>query len=252
MRTLCVNERARAIWRLFHYPDQPNFPPRYNVAPTQAVPIVRLLEGKGNSRWCAGLIPSWVKDPRTFPLLINARAESVLEKPAFRNAMRRRRCLIPADGFYEWIEEGGRKRPYFVRPKSGEPIAYAGIWETWTGPNGEEVETAAIITTQANVTCAAIHDRMPAIIAPEAFDMWLDCDNVDAKTAETLITPRPKDCSKCTKSHAQSTALPMTRLRCLSLRVKRRMCQSSNRSLRRNQNAKTPRRARCFKELSPD
>ena len=109
-----------AIRALFGYREQPNFPPRYNVAPTQPIPIVRLDGGKRSfalMRW--GLLPSWVKDPKTFPLLINARGESVLEKPAFRNAMRRRRCLIPTDGFYEWHagQAGGPKRPYFVRPK---------------------------------------------------------------------------------------------------------------------------------------
>jgi putative SOS response-associated peptidase YedK len=140
-------------------------------------------------RW--GLIPSWVKDPRSFSLLINARGESVIDKPAFRAAMRRRRCLFPADGFYEWKEEGGRKRAYFIRSKSRTPMAFAGLWETWSGPNGEEQETAAIVTTTANQTCAAIHDRMPAIIAPEAFDMWLDCGKVDAKVAEALIVPAP-------------------------------------------------------------
>jgi putative SOS response-associated peptidase YedK len=181
-----------AIRALFGYTEQPNFPPRYNVAPTQAVPIVRLAEGKRQFalvRW--GLIPSWVKDPWTFSLLINARGESVIDKPAFRAAMRRRRCLFPADGFYEWKEEGGRKRAYFIRMKSRTPMAFAGLWETWSGPNGEEQETAAIVTTTANQTCAAIHDRMPAIIAPEAFDMWLDSGKVDAKVAEALIAPAP-------------------------------------------------------------
>src|SRR6204780_1307890 len=150
-----------AIRALFGYGEQPNFPPRYNVAPTQPIPIVRLHDGKRSfalMRW--GLIPSWVKDPKTFPLLINARGESVLDKPAFRNAMRRRRCLIPADGFYDW-RAGEPKHPYFVRLKSGGPVAFAGLWETWTGPNGEEVDTAAIVTTRANRTLAAIHERMP-------------------------------------------------------------------------------------------
>jgi putative SOS response-associated peptidase YedK len=188
-----ITSAPEAIRRMFGYVDRPNFPPRYNVAPRQAVPIVRLAEGKRQFalvRW--GLIPSWVKDPRTFSLLINARGESVDDKPAFRAAMRRRRCLFPADGFYEWKEVDGRKRAYFVRPKLGGPIAFAGLWESWTGPNGEEQDTAAIVTTKANQTCAAIHDRMPAIIAPEAFDMWLDCGNVDAKIAEALIAPAPE------------------------------------------------------------
>src|SRR5712691_1482180 len=168
-----ITSSPEAIRRLFRYREQPNFPPRYNVAPTQPIPIVRLNEGEREFalvRW--GLLPSWVKDPRTFTLLINARGESVTDKPAFRNAMKRRRCLVPADGFYEWKDEGGRKRPYAVRPKDGGPIAFAGLWETWIGPNGEEMETAAIVTCVANRSLGAIHARMPVVVPPEAFDFW--------------------------------------------------------------------------------
>lgn len=193
-----ITSSPEAFRRLFGYAEQPNFPPRYNVAPTQAVPIVRLSERKRQFalvRW--GLIPSWVKDPRTFSLLINARGESVVDKPAFRAAMRRRRCLFLTDGFYEWKEESGQKRPqkrpYVARPKSGGPMAFAGLWETWTGPNGEEQESAAIVTTQANRTCSAIHHRMPVIIEPAGFDFWLDCANVDAKTAAAMIAPARED-----------------------------------------------------------
>jgi putative SOS response-associated peptidase YedK len=195
-----------AIRKLFGYGEQPNFPPRYNVAPTQPIPIVRLDDGKrafALMRW--GMLPSWVKDPKTFPLLINARGESVLEKPAFRNAMRRRRCLIPTDGFYEWqagvqvgvnagAKANGPKRPYFIRANrdaagQAPPLAFAGLWETWTGPNGEELDTAAIITTTANRTLSALHDRMPVFIQPDAFAMWLDCANVEAEVAAALIRP---------------------------------------------------------------
>lgn len=185
-----ITSAPEAIRRLFGYPEQPNFPPRYNVAPTQPVPIVRQVEGKRQFalvRW--GLIPSWVKDPKTFTLLINARGESLNEKPAFRAALRRRRCLFPADGFYEWRRDGERKTPYYVRLRSGGPMAFAGLWETWTGPNGEEVETAAIVTTQANRALAFIHERMPVIVAPDAFDFWLDSAKVDGETAAALITP---------------------------------------------------------------
>ena len=186
-----VTTAPEAMRALFRYLEQPNFPPRYNVAPTQPVAIVRMVEGKREFalvRW--GLIPAWVKDPRGFSLLINARGESVLDKPAFRNAMKRRRCLFPADGFYEWKREGDRKHPYFVRLKSGQPMAFAGLWETWSGPNGEELETAAIVTTAASRSIAHIHDRMPVIVAPEAFDFWLD-PNVDAQTAAAVIAPAP-------------------------------------------------------------
>jgi putative SOS response-associated peptidase YedK len=185
-----ITSAPEAIRALFRYDERPNFPPRYNVAPTQPIPIVRLVDGKRQFalvRW--GLIPAWAKDPKTFSLLINARGESAIDKPAFRNAMKRRRCLIPADGFYEWTQIGDRKRPYFVRPKADGPMAFAGLFETWTGPNGEEQDTAAIVTTTANRTLSAIHDRMPVIVPPDAFDLWLDCGNVDAMTASALIAP---------------------------------------------------------------
>ncbi|HZT27838.1 MAG TPA: SOS response-associated peptidase [Pseudolabrys sp.] len=178
---------------LFRYREQPNFPPRYNVAPTQPIPIVRLDRGERQFalvRW--GLLPSWAKDPAAFALLINARGESVLEKPAFAAAMKYRRCLVPADGFYEWAMTGAHKQPYFVRAVSGGPIAFAGLWECWIGPNGEELETAAIVTTRANRTLAPIHERMPVIIPAEAFDLWLDCAKVDAQTAAALIVPAPE------------------------------------------------------------
>src|SRR6478672_10310269 len=185
-----VTSAPEAIRALFGYPEQPNFPPRYNVAPIQPIAIVRLMDGKRQFalvRW--GLLPSWVKDPKDFTLVINARGESVMDKPAFSAAMKRRRCLVPADGFYEWKAIGGVKQPHYVRAKSGTPLAFAGLWETWTGPNGEEMETAAIVTTRANRTLADIHERMPVVVPPEAFNMWLDCTNVDAETAGALIAP---------------------------------------------------------------
>jgi putative SOS response-associated peptidase YedK len=181
-----------AFRRLFGYREQPSFPPRYNVAPTQPAPIVRMAEGARQFalvRW--GLIPPWVDDPRAFTLIVNARAESVNDKPAFRNAMRRRRCLFPADGFYEWKDDAGRKGAFCVRPKDRAPIAFAGLWETWMGPHGEELETAAIVTTAANRDLAALHPRMPVIIPAEAFDLWLDCTSVDAMTATSLLDAAP-------------------------------------------------------------
>jgi putative SOS response-associated peptidase YedK len=189
-----VTSSPEAIRALFRYQELPNFPPRFNIAPSQPIPIVRLQDGQRQFalvRW--GLLPSWVKDPKTFTLLINARGETAADKPAFRAAMRRRRCLVPADGFYEWKAVGGRKQPFFVRAKAGGPIAFAGLWETWTGPNGEEVETAAIVTTRANRMLAPIHDRMPVIVPPDAFDLWLDTTAVDPHTAATLIQPAPED-----------------------------------------------------------
>ena len=189
----CITSAPEAIRALFRYREQPNFPARHNVAPTQPVPIVRMVEGHRQfalMRW--GLIPSWVKDPKAFTLLINARGESVNDKPAFRSAMKRRRCLFTANGFYEWKPIGNSKRPYFVRPVTGGPIAFAGLWETWTGPNGEEMDTAAIVTTAANREMATVHHRAPAIVPPEQFDFWLDCANVDEKMAAELIGPAPE------------------------------------------------------------
>lgn len=185
-----VTSAPEAIRALFGYPEQPNFPPRYNVAPTQPIAIVRLMDGKRQFalvRW--GLLPSWVKDPKDFTLVINARGESVMDKPAFSAAMKRRRCLVPADGFYEWKAIGGAKQPHYVRAKSDTPLAFAGLWETWTGPNGEELDTAAIVTTDANRTLAPIHPRMPVFVQPEDFDSWLDCDAVPAEAAAALIKP---------------------------------------------------------------
>jgi putative SOS response-associated peptidase YedK len=137
-------------------------------------------------------MPAWVKDPKAFTLLINARAESVNDKPAFQNAMKRRRCLLPADGFYEWKPHGNSRRPYLARPATGGPIAFAGLWETWIGPNGEELDTAAIVTTQANAAMATVHHRAPVIVPPEQFGRWLDCVNVDEKMAADLLAPAPE------------------------------------------------------------
>jgi putative SOS response-associated peptidase YedK len=187
-----ITSAPEAIRALFRYGETPHFPPRYNIAPTQPIPVVRLIDGKRGfalMRW--GLVPAWVKDPAAFSLLINARGETVCEKPAFRNAMKYRRCLIPADGFYEWQAGGRGKQPFYIRVQDGAPLAFAGLWETWTGPNGEELDTAAIVTTHANATLSPLHDRMPVIVPPEAFDLWLDCTHVDACTAVALIAPAP-------------------------------------------------------------
>jgi putative SOS response-associated peptidase YedK len=189
-----ITSAPEALRRLLAYKEQPNFPPRHNIAPTQPVPVVRLEQGERHFalvRW--GLIPSWVKDPKQFALLINARLEGLVEKPSFRAAMKRRRCLIPADGFYEWKKDGKTKQPYFIRAKSREPFAFAGLWETWTDRDGGEIETAAIVTCAANETLAPVHDRMPVIVQPEHFDAWLDCDKIDAKQAAALAGPAPEN-----------------------------------------------------------
>jgi putative SOS response-associated peptidase YedK len=185
------------VRNLFGYGGHPNFPARYNIAPTQPIAVVRLVNGKRQfalMRW--GLLPSWVKDPKALSLIFNARGEGVTDRPAFRAAVRRRRCLIPANGFYEWKEGATRKQPYFIRAKSGSPLAFAGLWETWAGPNGEELDTAAIVTTAASSAVSALHDRMPVIIPPEAFGLWLGEGEVegaaDLSVAMALIRPAPE------------------------------------------------------------
>lgn len=185
-----ITSPPAALRRIFGYVEQPNFPPRFNVAPTQPIPVVIIENGARHfrlMRW--GLLPAWVKDPRKFTLLINARSETVLEKAAFRNAIRRRRCLVPADGYYEWQAVDGRKQPYFVHRAGGEPIGLAAVAETWVGPNGEELDTVAIITAAASADLAVLHDRVPVTILPSDFERWLDCRNDDVEAAVALMVP---------------------------------------------------------------
>src|SRR5262249_44616895 len=188
-----ITSAPEAIRKLFRYLEDPEFPPRYNIAPTQPVPIVR-VSASGRSfalvRW--GLVPSWVKDPRNFTLLINARGETVNEKPAFQNAMLRRRCLVPADCFSEGRVGRSGRAPLFVLPRGGGGRTGSAGWgEPWMAPDGEGSETAGIRTTKANCVLARIHDRMPVTVAPEAFELWLDVARVDAATAAALIVPAP-------------------------------------------------------------
>jgi putative SOS response-associated peptidase YedK len=185
-----------AVRAFFDYVERPNFPPRYNIAPTQPIPIVCARERTGGAerhfrlaRW--GLLPGFVKDPKDFPLLINARAEAIAQKPSFRAAMKRRRCLVIADGFYEWrrVSEKGPKQPYLIRRVNGEPMGLAGLYETWSDPSGGEIDTACIITTAANHLMSYVHDRMPAVLPREAFSPWLDTDGVDAPAAAAMLRP---------------------------------------------------------------
>lgn len=175
------------------------FPPRYNIAPTQ--PVLTVIAGPprpdGSNRpdrrallvrW--GLVPSWAKNPNDLPLLFNARSETADEKASFRAAMRHRRALVPASGFYEWRREGKkRSQPYWVRPRAGGVIAFAGLVETWLEPGGSEIDTGAILTTSANADLAAIHERMPVVIMPEDFSRWLDCINNEPRDVARLLRP---------------------------------------------------------------
>jgi len=177
--------------------------PRFNIAPTSEVLVVRAAPDGGPApalvRW--GLLPRWAKDPKLAAKLNNARGETVAEKPSFRDAYRRRRCLVPANGFYEWQRTESRKQPYYVRPAQAELFAFAGLWERWEGPDGA-LETCAIITTEANAPMQAIHDRMPVILAPQDYARWLDC-RAHADVAD-LLTPCP---AEAIRLHAVSTAV---------------------------------------------
>lgn len=162
---------------LFELEHVPNLEPRYNIAPTQPVAVVRLdREGRRREftlmRW--GLIPSWAKDIGIGNRLINARAETLTEKPAFRTAFRRRRCLIPADGFYEWQKQATRKQPYFIGLPDRRPFAFAGLWEHWEGADGSVLDSCTIITTAANERVRVLHDRMPVILERADFADWLN------------------------------------------------------------------------------
>jgi putative SOS response-associated peptidase YedK len=182
-----ITSAPEAIRQLFGYFEQPNFPPRYNISPTQPIPVVMGESGRHFRLMRWGFWPAWVKDPRKFTLLINARAETVREKAAFKNAIRRRRCLIPADGYYEWHSFEGIKRPYFIHHRDGRPIGFAGLAETWIGPNGEEVETVAIVTAPASADLAVLHHRVPVTINADDFERWLDCRADEAHTVTPLM-----------------------------------------------------------------
>jgi putative SOS response-associated peptidase YedK len=148
--------------------------PRYNIAPSQPVAVIANNDPRRIVFFRWGLVPSWAQDPSIGSRLINARAETLAQKLAFRAAYRSRRCLVLADGFYEWRKEGGRKQPFYVRLRSGKPFAFAGLWESWRSPQDETLLSCAIITTDANELLSPIHDRMPVILDPAAYDLWLD------------------------------------------------------------------------------
>jgi putative SOS response-associated peptidase YedK len=184
-----------AVRAYFGYSDTPNFPARLNIAPTQPIPVV-CLDREGSRRlkqmrW--GLLPSFVKDPKKFPTLINARSEEALTKPTFRNAMKWQRCLIPADGFYEWTGPKGKRRPFLLRPRIPRLIAFAGIWERWRDAKGEATDTVAILTCPSNATIMRLHDRMPVVLAREAFEAWLDVKGTAPEPASKLLSPAPDD-----------------------------------------------------------
>jgi putative SOS response-associated peptidase YedK len=168
-------------------------PPNYNVAPTQSVATVLQESGERRLellRW--GLIPSWADDPQIGSRMINARAETAPEKPSFRRAFRERRCLIPADGFYEWKRTNGAKQPYYIHMKEGRPFAFAGLWEGWQDDGGPEIRSCTILTTRPNALAHSIHDRMPVILPTASYDAWLDPE-AEKEELLALLEPYPED-----------------------------------------------------------
>lgn len=188
---------GRDLAERFGLEEEPVLAPRYNIAPTQMVAIIR-LENETRRRllnfakW--GLIPFWSKDPSIGSRLINARAESAAEKPAFRAAFKSRRCLVPADGYYEWKKtKGGQKQPYLARNADGSILAFAGLWEKWKSPEGEIIESCTVLTTDANDLTQPIHDRMPVILHPKDYGLWLAPEIKDPASLKPLLQPYPSE-----------------------------------------------------------
>jgi putative SOS response-associated peptidase YedK len=183
---------------------EPELTPRFNIAPTSQVAVVRQV-GKARElssvRW--GIVPTWSKDPKAGPPLINARGKTVATKPAFRSAFKKRRCLIPADGFYEWKKVGNPKvkQPYYIRLAKDQPFAFAGLWDFWRGGDGELLESATIVTCKPNSLMATLHDRMPVILADEDYDRWLDSKNENVEELQSLLRPYPAE---------EMTAIPIS------------------------------------------
>jgi putative SOS response-associated peptidase YedK len=184
-------EAMAALFKILN--EAVDYPPRYNITPTQPVIAVMEREGRRTAelfRW--GFVPGWVKDPKEWPLLINARAESMAEKPSFRDAVRNSRCIVPATGYYEWMKGAdGKRLPYYITSAETETMAFAGLYSTWAGPNGEEVDTVCIVTVDPNLEISGVYDRMPAILRGEdAIDAWLNTRDVKAQLAmEFAVSP---------------------------------------------------------------
>lgn len=183
---------ADELKKIFNPIEVQQLEPRFNVTPTQLSAVIR-NQGEHNRldllKW--GLVPGWSKDLSFGSHLINARSESVVEKPAFRHAIKYRRCIIPTSGFYEWSHIGSKKQPYYIHFADHSPMCLAGLWESWKAPDGSELETFTILTTAANKIVERIHDRMPVILHPDTFDLWLSHNMHDPEQLQPLFQPYP-------------------------------------------------------------
>ena len=191
-----LSSPAEEVAELFELAEVPDITPRYNIAPTQPAPVVRITtEDTGRQfhmlRW--GLIPFWADDVSIGARMINARAETVTTKPAFRAAFRQRRCLVVADGFYEWQKQERRKQPYYIRLLDGKPFAFAGLWDHWEGTNSGPIDSCTIITTEPNELTAPLHNRMPVILHRKDYALWLDPDTRQTNVLQPLLRPYPSE-----------------------------------------------------------
>jgi putative SOS response-associated peptidase YedK len=191
-----LHSRLNLLLQQFALQAGPDWAPRYNIAPTQSVPIVRIRPGTGQRemallRW--GLVPSWAKDISIGSRMINARAETVATKPSFRAAFKHRRCLVPADGYYEWQKTAAGKQPYYIHFRDDTPFALAGLWESWRPDEGDALATFTIITTDASAATSHIHDRMPVILDPDDYPLWLDPEFEGRDTLQALLRPYAGD-----------------------------------------------------------
>ena len=196
-----LSRRKQIIEEHFETADwQDDWSPRYNIAPTQPVPVIRQhpkepVRQLALMRW--GLIPSWAHDPSAAAKMINARSETASTKPAFRDPLKFRRCLIPADGFYEWKKTGAAKQPFCFEVGDGELFAFAGLWERWHDPSGQWIKSCAILTTVPNAVTSAIHDRMPVILHPDSYDLWLDPGMTNPQVISELLKPYDARLMRC-------------------------------------------------------
>ena len=189
-----LHSRLNLLLQQFAIEAGPELNPRYNIAPTQQVSVVRNTNATRELvplRW--GLVPFWAKDSKIGNRMINARAETVASNPSFRNAFQSRRCLVPADGYFEWQRPGNHKQPFYIRMEDGRPFAMAGLWERWHADQADSLETFAIITTESNSMTHDIHDRMPVILSPDAYEVWLDPEFTGKEALESFLRPYESD-----------------------------------------------------------